>query len=59
MVVLGLGFMVLAWFLRKGMPDAHTAITNVSSTFMFVAGIICIVGGLVVYFLRNEEEEPW
>jgi hypothetical protein len=53
---LGIAFIVISLVLRNGTPDADVAITNVASTFMLVAGGICIVVGLVSYFLRHDHE---
>ena len=57
-LVSGLGFfvIVIAMILRRGTPDADIAITNVTSSFMFIGGSICIVVGLVTYFLRHSED---
>lgn len=51
----GLMFICVALVLRNGSPEAATVITNLSSTFMLTAGGICIVGGLVTFFLRDDE----
>ncbi len=56
-IIGGLGaFMVgFSMILRNGTPDADIVITNLVSTFMLVAGVICIVVGLVTFFLRHDE----
>jgi hypothetical protein len=51
----GLMFICIALVLRNGSPDAEAAITNVASTFMLTAGVICFIGGLVTFFLRDDE----
>jgi hypothetical protein len=53
---LGLTFIGMSLLLRNGSPDTHTAITNLASTFMGVAGAICFLGGVVTFFLRDNEE---
>lgn len=53
---IGLMFICVAIVLRNGSPEAETVITNLASTFMFTAGAICIVGGLVTFFLRDDAE---
>jgi hypothetical protein len=52
---LGLLFLGIAYFLRQGTGDANIAITNLASTFMGVAGAICLLGGIVTFFLRDDE----
>lgn len=54
--VLGIIFFGVAYLLRTS-DDAHQAITNLTSLFMMVGGGICIVGGGVLYFIRNDDEE--
>lgn len=53
---LGLVFIALSMFLRNGVADTTTAITNLVSTFMMVGGVICIIAGLVTFFLRDDPE---
>ncbi len=52
---LGLLFIGIAVVLRSGTADAETAITNVASTFMLIAGAICFLAGIVTFFLRHDE----
>ncbi len=56
-VVGGLGLMLLliGMVLRNGTPDADELITNLSSTFMMLAGAICFLVGVVTHFLRDDE----
>ena len=51
---LGLVMLVIAMFLRQGTDDAHTVITNLAGTFMIVAGVICVLIGIITFFLRND-----
>jgi hypothetical protein len=51
----GLMMVCIALVLRNGSPEAETVITNLASTFMLTAGIICVIGGLVTFFLRDDE----
>lgn len=53
---LGLAFVIISMILRQGTADAHTAVTNVASSFMIIAGGICILAGLVTFFLRDDPE---
>lgn len=53
---LGLLLIATALVLRQGTADAHMVVTNLASTFMLVAGAICLVGGLVTFFLRDDPE---
>lgn len=55
-VGLGVMFILISMVLRNGMPDADVAITNITSMFMLVAGCICVVGGIVTFFLRHDPE---
>lgn len=59
MVLLGLGFIGLAWYLRQGTPDAHHAITNITSVFIMVAGALCILFGIIIYLIKNDEDDGW
>jgi hypothetical protein len=59
MVILGLGFIGLAMFLRQGTADAHQAITNITSVFILVAGALCILFGIVIYLIKNDEDDGW
>lgn len=52
---LGLMFIGIAMVLRNGTADTHAVITNVTSTFMLAAGCICMLGGIVTFFLRDDE----
>lgn len=52
---MGVVLLVIAMFLRNGTPDAEALITNLSSTFMMLAGAICFIVGVVTYFLRDDE----
>lgn len=52
---LGLMFIGIAVILRSGTADADSAITNVASTFMLIAGAICFLAGVVTFFLRHDE----
>ncbi len=52
--VLGLVMLVIAMVLRNGTDDAHMVITNLASTFMFVAGVICLLIGIITFFLRHD-----
>ena len=53
---LGLLLLVIAFVLRSGTADAEVVITNLASTFMMVAGAICVLVGLVTFFLRDDEQ---
>lgn len=53
---MGLVLLASAYFLRSGSPDVHEAITNLASSFMLFGGGICIVVGLITFFLRNDDE---
>lgn len=52
---LGLMFIGIAMVLRAGTADTEAVITNLSSSFMGFAGVILVLGGLVTYFLRDDE----
>lgn len=52
---LGLLLLVSAMILRGGSADVHAVVTNLASTFMLVGGGICILIGLVTFFLRDDE----
>lgn len=53
---LGVFMIIFSMVLRNGMPDAHVVITNLTSSFMLIAGGICLVVGLVTFFLRHDDE---
>lgn len=53
---IGLLLLVSAMILRGGSADVHAVVTNLASTFMLVAGAICIVIGLITFFLRHDDE---
>lgn len=53
---LGVFFIAFAMILRNGAPDAHEVITNLASTFMLVAGGICVVVGIVTFFIRDDDQ---
>jgi hypothetical protein len=57
-IIGGLGAFMIGFsvILRNGTPDADVAITNLVSTFMLVAGVICVLVGLVTFFLRHDEQ---
>jgi hypothetical protein len=55
MAVVSVVFFGMAWFLRQGAEGTHTAITNLTSSFMFFAACICLVVGIVTYCMRNDE----
>jgi len=53
---LGLAFVIISMVLRNGTADAQEVITNITSTFMLVAGCICVLVGIVTFFLRDDTE---
>jgi hypothetical protein len=53
---LGLFMVIISMVLRQGTADADIAITNVTSSFMLIGGSVCIVVGLVTYFLRHNDD---
>jgi hypothetical protein len=53
---LGLVMVIISVVLRNGTADTSTPITNLASTFMFLAGVICMIGGIVTYFMRDNPE---
>ena len=53
---LGIVLMAFAIVLRNGTPDTDTVITNLVSVFMIVAGAVCLLGGCVTWFLRDDPE---
>ncbi|MBX9720731.1 MAG: hypothetical protein K2X81_05005 [Candidatus Obscuribacterales bacterium] len=57
-IIGGLGAFMIGFsvILRNGTPDADVVITNLVSTFMLVAGVICVLVGLVTFFLRHDEQ---
>jgi hypothetical protein len=54
---LGLSLVGISFFLRGGTPDADETITNLASTFMIVAGSICLLIGVATFFMRNHGED--
>lgn len=56
--VLGLVFICIAMALRNGTAEAHTVITNLTSSFMFVAGFLSIVGG-VIFCVMSDDQAAW
>lgn len=54
MAALGVMFIVISILLRQGTADAEIVITNVTSSFMLFAGVICLLVGLVTFFLRDD-----
>lgn len=57
--VIGLILIATSILLRNGTPDADMAITNLASSFMVFAGAICLLIGLVTFFLRHDETDVW
>jgi hypothetical protein len=55
---LGIGMMIFSQILRRGMPDAEVAITNLASSFMLMGGGLSIVVAIVM-FLKNDEYDQW
>jgi hypothetical protein len=53
---LGVALILISLVLRNGTPETSTVITNLASVFMIIAGVICMIGGLVTYFLRDDPE---
>lgn len=54
---LGLTLIGISYFLGEGTPDADAAITKIASIFMVVAGSICIIIGVLTFFMRDHGEE--
>lgn len=53
---LGVAF-VGVWHMLKSAPvDAETPVTNILGFFMLIAGCICIMGGALFFFLRDEHD---
>ena len=52
---LGLVLVTTSFVLRWSTGDTD-AITNISCMFMLVGGIVCIGGGVLTYFLRDNPE---
>jgi len=53
---LGVAFVIISLVLRQGTNDADIVITNIVSSFMLFAGGICMLGGLVTFFLRDDPD---
>lgn len=53
----GVLMIVFSLVLRNGTADADVVITNLASTFMLVAGAVCLLVGVVTFFRRNDYEE--
>ena len=56
MMATGIGLCVISQVLRMGQEVVDTAVTNVTSSFMLIAGCICLLGGLVTYFLKGDDD---
>jgi len=54
---LGLFLIGFSFVLRNGTPDAEAVITNLASSFMVFAGIVCFLVALVTFFKRDDPEE--
>jgi len=54
---LGIVLVVTSFVLRNGTPDADDAITTLASMFMAVAGGVCVLVGIVTFFMRHEGED--
>lgn len=53
---LGVVMIIISFVLKNGTGDADSAITTLAHMFMLAGGIICLVGGVVTYFMRHDPE---
>jgi hypothetical protein len=53
----GIVMIVFSVVLRNGTADADVVITNLASSFMLLAGSVCLLVGVVTFFRRHDHEE--
>lgn len=56
LIAVGIGLGVVGFVLRQGTPDAHVAVTNLTSSFMFISAFACVVIGIACFFIRDDSQ---